>query len=151
MGFFWNPNIQPYTEYLRRREAMEDYSSQVGLEVKYGERYDLEKFFASVMEDLGDRCRRCYRLRLGRAAREARAGGFDGFSSTLLVSPYQEHDVIAKEGEAAAQVHGTRFIYRDFRPLYKEACAKSREMGLYRQKYCGCVFSEAERYGRSKG
>ncbi|MEW6082540.1 MAG: epoxyqueuosine reductase QueH [Bacillota bacterium] len=151
VGFFWNPNIHPYTEYLRRREAMKDYSSQVGLDVIYGETYDLEEFLTSVIGDLDDRCRQCYRLRLGRAAREARAGGFDGFSSTLLVSPYQKHGVMVEEAEAWARALDTRFIYRDFRPLYRESTLKSRGMGLYRQEYCGCVFSEAERYGRSKG
>jgi hypothetical protein len=85
-------------------------------------------------------------MRLGTAAERARAEGFDAFSTTLLVSPYQKHDWIMHAGEEAADRHKVPFHYRDFRESYVETREISRAMGLYRQSYCGCVFSEEERY-----
>ncbi|MBR1976514.1 MAG: epoxyqueuosine reductase QueH, partial [Phascolarctobacterium sp.] len=72
--------------------------------------------------------------------------GYDAFSTTLLVSPYQKHALIIKEAEAAAEEFGIPFYYEDFREGYQRGVDISLEMGLYRQQYCGCVFSERDRY-----
>lgn len=147
---FYNPNIHPNREYKKRRDAMEEFARQVSLPVLWQDDDDLEAFLRLVLEDLPGRCRRCYRMRLTATARRARDEGFGAFTSTLLVSPYQAHGVLREEAEAAAQAWGVDFVYRDFRPLYREFSQKSRDMGLYRQGYCGCVFSEAERYARGR-
>jgi len=145
-GFFYNPNIHPYTEYLRRREALDDYAQKIGLRVIYDDRYRLEEFLRSVVYREDNRCRFCYGMRLEQAARVARKGKFDYFSTTLLVSPFQKHDLIREIGEAQAKRFGVSFYYRDFRKGYKEGAARSRELNMYRQQYCGCIYSEKERF-----
>jgi predicted adenine nucleotide alpha hydrolase (AANH) superfamily ATPase len=99
-----------------------------------------------------ERCARCYRMRLERTAARAAEGGYDAFSTTLLISPYQRHELVAETAEEEAKRHGVPFLYRDFRPLFRKGQARARELGFYMQKYCGCVFSEEERYlPRSSG
>jgi predicted adenine nucleotide alpha hydrolase (AANH) superfamily ATPase len=97
-------------------------------------------------EDRQGRCSYCYRLRLEKTAEKAGEAGCDFFSSTLLISPYQNHDAVRETGEEAAARYGARFLYRDFRPFFREGQKYAREQGFYMQKYCGCVFSEEERY-----
>jgi predicted adenine nucleotide alpha hydrolase (AANH) superfamily ATPase len=80
-------------------------------------------------------------MRLERTAARAAEGGFDGFSTSLLISPYQRHDAIRRLGEEAAAKFGVNFLYRDFRPLFRKGQAQARDLGLYMQKYCGCTFS----------
>jgi predicted adenine nucleotide alpha hydrolase (AANH) superfamily ATPase len=101
---------------------------------------------AAANGDRASRCAWCYRTRLEKTAAQAAEGGWEGFSTTLLISPWQDHQGIRRAGEQAAEKYGVPFLYRDFRPLFREGQKKAREMGLYRQKYCGCVFSEEERY-----
>jgi predicted adenine nucleotide alpha hydrolase (AANH) superfamily ATPase len=99
-----------------------------------------------------ERCARCYRMRLEKTAARAAEDGCDAFSTTLLISPWQRHDLVMETAEAAARKQGVRFLYRDFRPRFRKGQAGARERGLYMQKYCGCVFSEEERYlPRSSG
>jgi|UniRef100_A0A7C3V2X9 hypothetical protein len=144
-GYFDNPNIHPYQEFWRRVEALEDYASRVGLPVIWNKDYDIEEFFRMVAFREQERCRFCYHLRLGRAARRARAAGFEAFSSTLLYSRYQQHDLIREVARQAAAEAGVAFYYEDFRQGWAEGVARSKAMGLYRQSYCGCIFSERER------
>ena len=80
------------------------------------------------------------------AAKHAAENGFDSFTTTLLISPYQKHEEICSAALAAAKEHGVEFLYRDFRPLFREGQNEARERGLYMQKYCGCIFSEEDRY-----
>lgn len=150
-GFFFNPNIHPYTEWKARRETLARYAESIGLKMIFDDRYLLEEFIRGVVDREGDRCAFCYDLRLRRTARAARENNYDAFSTTLLVSPYQKHGLIRETGETIAREEGVEFIYRDFRPGYREATARSRDLGMYRQKYCGCIFSEKERYYRPKG
>ena len=75
--------------------------------------------------------------------------GFDAFTTTLLVSPYQNHELLIQVAEEMAEKYGVKFLYRDFRPGFREGQAEARELGLYMQKYCGCVFSEEDRYLRT--
>ncbi|HHX74565.1 MAG TPA: epoxyqueuosine reductase QueH [Firmicutes bacterium] len=147
-GYFYNPNIHPYKEYQRRLAALEEFCRLENVPLTAERRYELEKYLESVMPALDSRCRTCYRLRLEAAAGQAAATGFKYFSTTLALSPYQDHDLLRQEGEAAAKKHGVEFIYEDLRSGYRESIELSKSMGLYRQPYCGCIFSEKERYYR---
>jgi len=151
-SYFYNPNIHPYTEFVRRRETLEAYARDAGFKVIVDNEYDMEEFLRGVAYREEQRCRFCYAVRLRKAAHLAKDEGYNCFTTTLLVSPYQKHDLIRQAGEAAAEEYGVPFYYIDFRPGYRRAAAFSREMGMYRQPYCGCIYSEKERYYRpSKG
>jgi len=144
-GLFYNPNIHPFGEYLLRKDAMEEYSKQVGLPIIWPPEEEMESFFQQVAFHELDRCRICYRMRLYRAAETARERGCQAFSSTLLVSPYQKHDLLREVGLAAAEKAGVLFYYKDLRPGWKWSRQRAKELGLYRQTYCGCLYSEKER------
>jgi predicted adenine nucleotide alpha hydrolase (AANH) superfamily ATPase len=150
---FWhNPNIHPYTEYKARRDTLAQFAKDEGLELILEDEYGLRAFIAGLTGnfDVGDgsRCSYCYRLRLDRAAAYAASRGYDCFSTTLLISPYQKHDAIREIAGEMAEKHGVQFLYRDFRPGFREGQGKARARGFYMQKYCGCIFSEEERYRR---
>ncbi|MBM4283765.1 MAG: epoxyqueuosine reductase QueH [Deltaproteobacteria bacterium] len=146
VGFFHNPNIHPYQEFARRVAALEEYARSSGLPVLWRREYALEEFLRLMVFREAERCRFCYRLRLAAAAQAAREGGFDAFSSTLLYSKYQNHGLIRELGEALAQDWGVPFHYQDFREGWQEGVAAGRELKLYRQPYCGCIYSERDRY-----
>jgi hypothetical protein len=112
------------------------------------EGYDVIDYFRAVVGHEGDRCHDCFRLRLRKAAVVAREQGLDAFTTTLLISPYQKHELLREVGEEVAGELGIDFYYEDFRPGFHESHHLSRELDLYRQKYCGCVYSEWERYGK---
>lgn len=150
-GYFYNPNIHPYTEWQRRRDTLQGYAEQIGLKMIFDEEYRLEEFLQSVVHREARRCQYCYGQRLRQAARVAKKGNFDAFSTTLLVSPFQKHDLIRDIGEAIGVEYGVPFYYADYRPGFKEAAARSKEMGMYRQQYCGCIYSEKDRYYRPPG
>lgn len=145
-GYFDNPNIHPYEEYLRRIKALEDYAGVVGLPVIWNKDYDVEEYFRLVAFREGERCRFCYQLRLGRVARAARARGFQAFTTTLLYSRHQDHKLIREVARQTAKDVGVEFYYEDFRKGWAKGVAESKAMGLYRQPYCGCLFSERERH-----
>lgn len=145
-SYFYNPNIHPYQEFARRRETLEEYAQNAGFKVIFDDEFDMEEFLRAVVYREEQRCRFCYAMRLRKAARLAKEGGFDSFTTTMLVSPYQKHDLLRQIGEAAADEYGVPFYYVDFRPGYRPAVARSKEMGMYRQPYCGCIYSEKERY-----
>ena len=149
-GFWDNPNIHPYTEYRMRRNTLTDYCKSVGLELILHGEYGLRPFVRAVAEDIDGRCVRCYEMRMDAAARYAAENGFTHFSSTLFISPYQKHELLKQAAEDAAARYGVEFLYRDFRPFFKEGQERARELGLYMQKYCGCVFSEEERYQKHR-
>jgi|YNPNPStandDraft_1061719.scaffolds.fasta_scaffold15242_3 predicted adenine nucleotide alpha hydrolase (AANH) superfamily ATPase len=147
MGFFFNPNIHPYGEFLKRKEAMERLSAESGLRVIFQREYPLEEFFRKVAFRESMRCTLCYQWRIETTAIVAKRGKFDAFTTTLLFSKHQAHDLIRQLGEAASRAKGPIFLYRDFRKGWEQGRSKSLEMGLYRQRYCGCLFSEAESHG----
>ncbi len=149
-GYFYNPNIHPYTEWKKRRDTLEQYAGEIGLNVIFDDDYPLEEFLQRMVYRESVRCKFCYSMRLKKAASVAKRGKFDAFTTTLLVSPFQKHDLIKEAGEAAGQEKGVPFYYRDFRPGFKEATVRSKELGMYRQQYCGCIYSEKERYYQSK-
>ena len=148
VSFWYNPNIHPYQEYKARRDALETYAASIGLALAVREEYGRRGCVRAVAGDLDRRCAYCYTCRLEETARYAAEHGFTHFSTTLLVSPYQDHDGICRAAEALAARYGTAFLYRDFRVGFRQGQAKARELGLYMQKYCGCVFSEEERYAK---
>ena len=146
VGYWYNPNIHPFTEYRARRNCLRDYAGTIALPLVERDDYGLRPFVRAVAEDIDGRCVKCYELRLFAAAEYAAANGFDSFSSSLFISPYQNHELLKEVGERAADEFHVRFQYRDFRPLFRQGQERARELGFYMQKYCGCVFSEQERY-----
>ncbi len=150
-GFFFNPNIHPYGEYRRRLDTLTGYCNLAAIPLVVRDRYDPESYLREVMLTPGGRCAACYRLRLAETAREAARLEVPYFSTTLAVSPYQDHDLLRSAGEEAGRRHGAEFIYRDLRQGFGESVAESRQLGLYRQRYCGCLFSEWESYHGKSG
>ena len=145
-GFFYNPNIHPYQEYRRRLETVKEFSTRVGFDVVYRDSYDLDHFFLRVAGKGHFRCEQCYRVRLEAAGAAAKENGATAFTTSLLYSKYQQHDLIAEIGKETATEYGIEFYYEDFRRGWKEGITESKAMGLYRQQYCGCIYSERDRY-----
>ena len=141
-----NPNIHPREEYERRRDTLVAYAADRGIEVEELE-YEPQAWQSAVagLEDKpGERCRACFRVRLGLAAEHAAARGFDAVATTLSVSPYQDPDAIREAGEEVCAAEGVRFLVTDFRDRYPEATRRSLELGMYRQDFCGCRYSHDE-------
>ena len=145
-GFWYNPNIHPFTEYRARRNTVRDYLAQIGVRLIEQNDYALRPFVRAVAEDIAHRCGKCYAMRLFETAKTAKEQGFDAFTSSLFISPYQNHELMKETALRAAEEYGVEFLYEDFRPLFREGQDFAREHGFYMQKYCGCVFSEEERY-----
>jgi len=145
-GYWYNPTIHPYTEYRARRDALTGYAESIGMALVTEDFYGLRPFVRAVAEDIEGRCAVCYAARMRQTARYAKEHGYTHFTSTLFYSVYQKHGLLRAAAEDAAAEFGVPFLYRDFRPLYREGQAEARALGLYMQKYCGCVFSEEERY-----
>lgn len=153
VGFWYNPNIHPYMECRAREEAVKKYASLEDVEVHYGD-YDLLPYLEESIAAMNgggqrERCQRCYRYRLAATAQHAADNGFDAFTSTLLVSHQQQHAALRDIGEELASRHRVPFHYQDFREGWNQGKAIATQYGLYRQKYCGCLFSEWERYRSS--
>ena len=143
-GFFFNPNIQPDDEHARRLDALERYAPALGLDLVIARRPGADAWSAAAGR-ADDRCRRCYELRLRATAREARRSGFDAFSTTLLYSIHQKHELVRAVATEVARAEGVPFFYRDLREGWVEGGRSYRESGLYRQRYCGCLPSKLER------
>lgn len=145
-GYFYNPNIHPYSEYLKRKDEVDRYSKDRGVNVIAGG-YDIEKFFQCIVHNEApkNRCPVCWRMRLEATAKFAKENGFEAFTTTLLGSPYQDHGIIKEIGEDVALKAGLKFHYEDFRVGFKEAHEEAKSKGIYCQNYCGCIFSEKER------
>ena len=149
-GYWYNPNIHPFTEYRARRNTVREYAAAINLPIIEQDDYALRPFIREVAEDIAGRCVKCYGLRLFAAAKTAADNGFDAFTSSLFISPYQNHELMREVAERAAFEYGVTFQYRDFRPYFRAGQDYAREHGFYMQKYCGCVFSEQERYLKPK-
>jgi len=149
-GWFYNPNIHPYKEFRRRIEAVEEVARQQRCCIEIERNYGLRDFLRQVVwhEERSERCGLCYDLRLLPTAQRAAASGFDAFSTTLLYSKYQNHALIKSTGETLAAQQGIPFFYDDFRAGWQEGIAAAVQMQLYRQPYCGCIYSEHERYDK---
>lgn len=149
VGFFYNPNIHPYNEYKNRLHALQRYSAIKPVGVIYKDEYPLEEFIrgqVKTMDEGKKRCEFCFEKRLNETAKAAKEKGFNAFTTTLLESKYQPHEQIKSIGEKCAKNYDIEFYYEDFREGWKDSIDISKSLDLYRQKYCGCIFSEMERY-----
>ncbi|MDP8234299.1 MAG: epoxyqueuosine reductase QueH [Candidatus Saelkia tenebricola] len=146
-GLFYNPNIHPLAEFNRRRDCLRDYVKETdNLSVFYPQ-YNPKEFFEALgcKLDFPKRCRSCWELRLEKTALFAKENNFSSFTTTLLISPYQDQEVIKSIGNSLAKEYGIEFIDRNFRKLFSQSRHTAKEKNLYRQNYCGCLFSEIER------
>ena len=148
MGFFYRYNIHPFTECMRREETLTAYADSISLKLIVQPGYEIEGFLRNVAFREADRCTYCYHDRLATTAHFAKKGKFDGFTTTLLYSRFQKHDQIRSIGEAVGKSVGVPFYYQDFRDGWKAGIEASKRLGMYRQPYCGCIYSEKERYHR---
>ena len=145
--YYTNPNIHPYIEYKTRRDCLKDYLKSIKVKGIFKETYGLDEFCKNVVKDIPNRCvNYCYRARLSETVKFAKENGYEFFSTTLLVSPYQKHEELKAVCEELSSAYGVKFLYRDFRVGFREGQKKARELGMYMQKYCGCIFSEEDRY-----
>ena len=147
--YWYNPNIHPYMEYKTRRDTLKEYVKNINIKAIFNDEYGLDEFCKNVVNDLENRCSNyCYKVRLEQTVKYAKENGYDAFTSTLFVSIYQNHDELKLICEELARKYNINFLYRDFRIGFRQGQAKSRELGLYMQKYCGCIFSEEDRYSK---
>ncbi|MDP1807922.1 MAG: epoxyqueuosine reductase QueH [Actinomycetota bacterium] len=145
-AYYYNPNIHPVEEYRLRLSHLERFCGRYSVPLIAGD-YEVREYFAAVdgHEDKPDRCIRCYTLRLERTAELAAQDDYDAFTTSLLLSPYQYHDELRAVADKLSGEHDIEFLYRDFRPAYRRSIELSKSLDMYRQKYCGCAFSEKER------
>ena len=143
---WYNPNIHPYMEHQHRLEAMKTLAQEMHLPLIVTEGYDMIDYFRQVAGHEDQRCRYCFKLRLSKAAETARQMGFSAFTTTLLISPHQKHDLLLEIGNELAEEKGVMFLYADLRKRYSDSRRMTKGLDLYRQQYCGCVYSEWERY-----
>lgn len=158
--FYYNPNLDTREEFDRRVSEQKRLIKEMPLknEVKFIEgKYDKHSFYkiANGLEDVpegGERCFKCYRLRLEEAAKEAKSGGFDYFTTTLSISPLKNAQKLNEIGRELSEKYGVKYLYSDFKKKegYKRSCELSKEYSLYRQDYCGCEYSKKEAENRKK-
>ena len=145
-ALWYNPNIHPFMEHQARLEAMKNLSQNMHFPLVIVEGYDLKEYFRRVVSHEDERCAYCFELRLGMAAQKTKELGSEAFTSSLLISPHQKHDLTKEIGEKVALENGVSFLYADLRKRYSDSRHITKPMELYRQQYCGCVYSEYERY-----
>lgn len=151
-GYFFNPNIHPYMEWDERLQSAEKFAVLSHMDFIADREYRIRDFLKKALpaENMRfGRCHMCYTWRLENAVRYASDHGFDAFTSTLFYSIYQQHEMIRSIAQRYADIYGISFYYKDFRIGWQEGIDISKELGLYRQSYCGCIFSEEERYSRT--
>ena len=145
-ALWYNPNIHPLWEYQKRRDTLRDFATKESFELIEYDEYGLHSFLQNTLDRVDQRCEYCYISRIEKVAQEAAERGFDAFSSTLLYSRYQNHDRIIALAEEMSRTYQVGFFYEDWRKLWQEGIRLSKEAGMYRQQYCGCIFSEEDRY-----
>ncbi|MGA1846640.1 epoxyqueuosine reductase QueH [Deferribacter abyssi] len=145
-GFFYNPNIHPVEEFYKRLENVWYFNSIEGIKTIVDETYGLKEFAQNVVYRESKRCNYCYYMRIEKTVKIAKNGNFDAFTTTLLYSKYQNHQLIIDICENLSYKYKIDFFYYDFREGWNEGIEKSKELKLYRQQYCGCIYSEEERY-----
>lgn len=150
---WYNTNIHPKVEYEKRRDTYITYVKSMGKQPIVLDEYDMNKFIYDAVNlertEFRIRCEYCYNVRLEKVFEYAKENGYTHVTTTLLISPYQKHDLIKKVCERLSKKYNVEFMYKDYRPMFREGQNKARELGLYRQKYCGCIYSIDE--GRWKG
>ncbi len=142
-------NIHPFKEWKERKKSFCRVAEEGNLPYIIEKEYPLEDFLRGALE-ADNRCAYCYETRLRAAAEKGKEAGFDAFSTTLLVSPYQNHSLLTTLGQEIGEEMGIPFVYRDFREGFQWAQEEAVRRELYRQKYCGCVMSERDRYRKVK-
>ena len=145
-ALWYNPNIHPYTEHQHRLESVRTLAQEINLPLIIAEGYDMMEYFRRVAGHEAERCRYCFNLRLSKTAEIALKNGFSVFTTTLLISPQQQHEIIRDTGHKIASEQGVEFLYADLRKRYSDSRHLTKPLNLYRQQYCGCVYSEWERY-----
>ncbi len=149
-GFWYNPNIHPFLEHEARRKAVISLAEKLELPLLIAPGYDMPEFLKRVAEHKEERCQFCFNMRLEKTAVFALAKGFNAFTTTLLISPRQKHELFREIGERVAREKGTNFLYADLRKRYSESRRLTKPLDLYRQNYCGCIYSEWERFRTKK-
>jgi predicted adenine nucleotide alpha hydrolase (AANH) superfamily ATPase len=147
-GYFYNPNIHPYREFRKRLASLRDFAKEENFSIEIETKYGLTEYLRKVVFHEKERCLLCYDMRLEKTAQQAVKSGADAFSSTLLYSRYQKHETIVKIGRKIAKKYGVQFYYDDFRAGWQDGIDRAIAMDLYRQPYCGCIYSEQERYDK---
>lgn len=147
-GYFYNPNIHPFREFHKRLANLRDFAKEKKFSIEMETEYGLTEYLRKVVFHEKERCLLCYDMRLEKTAQKAVKSGADAFSSTLLYSRYQNHKAIAKIGKKMAEKYGLAFYYEDFRSGWQDGIDRAIAMDLYRQPYCGCIYSEQERYDK---
>ncbi len=145
-GYFYNPNIHPYREFKKRLISLEEFANSTKLPVTLIKDYGLTEFLRNVVFHENKRCTICYEMRLTKTVEYAKDNGFNAFTTTLLYSRYQNHQLIKEKCRKLSEQFNIAFVYNDFRVGWQEGIDKSLALHLYRQPYCGCIYSEQERY-----
>lgn len=146
-SLWYNPNIQPEIEYQKRKQTLIDFCKMKDCKLVVIDEYNLKDFVKDVVQNVGEnkkysiRCEYCYTKRLQKTFEYAKQNNFDIVSTTLTISPYQNHPLIQKVANALSKQYGIEFVYMDYRKHFWEGQHLAKSLGLYRQKYCGCVFS----------
>lgn len=147
--YYTNPNIHPYKEWKERKKTFVAVAEAAHVPYWVDKDYPLEAFLKEQLT-YENRCAYCYLTRLEATAQKAVEEGFEAFSTTLFISPYQNHSLITKIGNSLAETYGLTFYARDFQEGFDWAQEEAKAKDLYRQKYCGCIFSERDRYEKRK-
>ena len=146
IGLWFNPNIHPFSEHNLRLEAMQKLADTMDFQLVVSQGYDFQEYFRRVAGHETERCAMCFALRFEQIARQASEMGISAFTSSLLISPHQQHEIAKIAGERAAVQHNVQFLYADLRKRYSDSRRITNPIELYRQQYCGCIYSEYERY-----
>lgn len=146
---FYNPNIHPFREFRKRFETLKNYLQEISVPLLAEEEYGLTGFIRKIAFNEQTKCTLCYTMRLEHVVKTATSHGFQSFTTTLLYSKYQRHKILVKICEDFAKQYGISFLYQDFREGWQDGIDKSIEYQMYRQPYCGCIYSEQERYDKS--
>ena len=149
-ALWYNPNVHPFMEHQHRLEAMKSLAQEMSLPLIVTEGYGIIDYFRQVAGHESQRCRYCFRLRLEKTAETAHQMGLNAFTTTLLISPHQKHDIIREIGNKIAREQDIEFLYADLRKRYSDSRHLTKPLNLYRQQYCGCIYSECERYADIK-
>ena len=147
-AYFYNHNIHPFKEFRRRLNTLEAYAKDIKVPFIASREYELKHFLREAVFHEDERCTSCYEYRLTKTAEFAAQEGFEAFTTTLLYSKYQNHKEMIEIGERLAQKYNVEFYYQDFREGWQLGIDESIEREMYRQPYCGCIYSEQERYDK---
>ncbi len=149
-GFWYNPNIHPYAEHQHRLEAIKSLAHEVNVPLIIAEGYDIIEYFRQVAGRESQRCQFCFGIRLMKTIETALEKGVNAFTTTLLISPQQKHDLLREIARRLAEERDIEFLYADLRKRYSDSRHMTKPLNLYRQQYCGCIYSEWERYTGTK-